>query len=488
MLEQKRKKFESRHSLTLLLMMISGFLTFYFLVSGSMSDNRFGTHLVMSADLTSSPMWYVLTILYLSIGIVFAGLILFYFLYKGKLNFIKGQEKIIRISSLFIIGSATFFIALSSITFAVFNTDFFVNTIGPWKSIMPVASIFGGTHAETHYAIQGVVIASLSIVSIVSIVGISLFFVIIKKDFSDRLYFSMRNGALLLIGIGWLIFLVNLNAFGAMGGDASILINGVLNTNIDFDNLGSKLSQWSLMDSGNVDSYKDSFVFFIDDIINSNSLPSGKVIWGIPFTGLHLWWGQLWTTGNATNGSFIPDVNIGQSLPGLIHNGGFAWISNLNKPSFIQGVNESMAAMGLFILLLLLSLLITPIYIYSDYKFINGKSSIVYNYSIYSIIGTTTIFVILSFIIPYIDNVEGYDPILDGLFGGNGNGVAPGPIAPSGEFGGILGAIVYFSPNYHGTVVWWFSFGCTIGVPTFSLIITLLLNKKEKDSKVILNV
>lgn len=464
-INSKKESFKSRHSLTILLMVVGGFLTFFFLVSGSITDNRFGTHLVFSADLTSSPMWYSLTIMYISIAIILGGFILFSLLYRGKIKLNEGQEKAIRIGSLYLVGSAAFFIALSSITFAVFNSNFYKTLNFEWNSIAPVTKIWGGASQTTNYSTQGFVISLLSVVSIVTIMAATLFAVITKKEFSNRIYYTTRNGAILLIAVGWLVFNINLMAFGAMGGDAEVLLNGVLGTNINFDNVLNQVEGIEIFNTwGNIEDPKEAYMALKDFLDLNFEIDIPKYV----IAGRY--WDEFWTNGILDIGI----LGIYIDLPGSI---GFNdlilyiyflsdsapfWVHELNKPGFFQGVNESAAAIILFSILIL-SLFVIVGYMLFEYFILKDERNLseFYDFSIYTIIITTAVYGILAWTSPYIltwGGPENYRPIIDGFIKGEPNGLAPGLIGQAGQYGGISGAIVYYSPLYHGTVLWWTGF------------------------------
>ncbi|BDU67371.1 MAG: hypothetical protein TYPL_0240 [Candidatus Tyloplasma litorale] len=436
---------EKKNILTISLLFLAGVLIFFFLVSGTLTDNRFGSHLVMSADLTASPMWYGLTMTYISFALIIIAIILFIFDQRGQLNISEDKLRVIRLGSLFLMGISAFFIALSSITFAVFNNDFFTNHVNnEWRSLVEINNL-GNITSTTKWATQGVAIASLSIIFIVGIIATTIFFLFRKKEVSNKFYYSVRNGAVLLSALGWLVFNINLMAFGAMGGDAGILINGVLGTDFNWNDLGSTLGDISAED------FYTNVLRKVDD-----SLPG----WTIS----RKWFTEIWDTGS-TSIIGIGDISIGFPLGAFIHNSG-DWVANLSKDSFLLGVNESFPA-SFIMLILLLGFVMVPAYIYIDYKnFDDNRISITYYAAVITLVTITIIFLSLAWIAPYIITWDGdYNPLLDGLIAGDPAGIAPGLIGQAGTAGGINGAIIYFSPNYSGTICWWIALVVVILTP-----------------------
>ncbi len=460
-------KFKSRNNLTIFSLFLAGFLIFWFFLSGSITDNRFGTHLVMAGDLTSVPMWYGLIIAYFSFGLIILSCVLFYLNFKDKLSLTSEQEKIIRIGSLFLIGSATFFIALSSMSFAVFNNSFFSSILeGKYvqRSFVPSwGSKFDLTSSEVTYhlkdsvafSLQGIIIASFSIVALIAIVATSVVFYVQKFRISDKMYISLRNSAIFLISFTWLIFNINLFAFGSMGGDAGILVNGVLGTDINWEEFGIEMAKFG---------EGDAQTFY--ETILQPALGTPGWLLAKPF------FEPFWKTG-VLNIPGVVDINLGVGLNEILVEVGF-WLSILNKPSLLQGVNQSSSAILLMAILISL-FFFTFTYVYLDYKFVkNNDTALLYYFSIYIIIIITALYGILAWTVPYIITTsESFNPIVDGLINGEHNGLAPGLIGQAGQPGGINGAIVYFSPKYHGTFVWWLSFVLALLTPLMALFLII---------------
>lgn len=470
--EKMTRIFSGRHSLTILLLVIAGFMVFWFMLSGSLSDNRFGTHIVMSSDLTSLPAWYGLSLFFISAGLTIGGFILFFLLYRELINLTESQEKVIRVGSLFMMGTASFYIALSSITFAAFNNEFFISAFSNrfvWDSLAPILTPFGNFKSETSYSLQGVVIASMSLITFAIIMSVTSFLFFSKTKVSNKFYYSGRNSAVLLIALGWLTFNINVVAFGSMGGDASILINAVLGTNIDFNTIGEKaqiLNEFSLMNSRASWKAIKPFLEFLSFL---------------QFNALHAAWSTIWNSGwqsipPLSDLLYVISTNIILISP---------WLADMSKESFFQGVNESMASYILFGTFIIASLA-SPFYIVLTYfTFKDNKISIFYDWSIYTLLGVTVIYGILAWTIPYISfaNIEDYNPIIDGFIHGEANGLAPGLIGQTGQPGGINGALVYFSPNYHGTITWWIGFGLVLIIPFVTAGLAIFKNYKTiKDN------
>ncbi len=497
--------FNSSKSLTSLLLAIAGFLLFWFLLSGSMTDNRFGFHIVWSSDLRSTPLWYGLTILWMSIFLMVGAAIMFSMLYRDKLHLTEGQEKIIRIGSLYIIGFSVFFVALSAISFAAFNTQFFNSVI--WGNFKFTSMMGNGNEgvARINVADQSIAIGSLSIIAGIIIVAVGLFFFILKKEMNMKLYFTLRNGALTLTAISWFVIVLNIMAFGALGGDAGVLINGITGKNINWSdidsykepvkNLLNKFSVW-----GKKADSKDAFIYLFNNIsgyIGMGNTP-GWLAWsgasGINWN-FQTWWGELWTIGTTSffPGTLnLPEIHLGMPLKDLVESIGnnkdnvnvaLSLLSNLSKPGIMLGVNNSANSYLIFSLLLGCSIGIIPYSLSSYYLYEDNSLSMTYDSSIYTIIGTTMLYGLFAWILAYIPvgtwDESNADIYWHALFDKEYPSLNPGLIAGGGVSGGISQAIIYYFPYYSGTIMWDIGLALVIILPIISITTAVLLHREN---------
>ena len=467
--EKVNKKFRSNSSLTLMLMMIAGFLTFWLLVAGSLTENRFGTHILFNSDMKSSPLWYSLSISYISILFMIGSMVLLSLDLRGKLKLNSSQEKIIRISSFLVIGISGFMIGISAISFAAFQTEFF-------KSQLFHPHMFG----KLAVADQGLAIGSLSIILIVGVMAIMTFLLFAKVEFNDKLYFTFRNVSIASVAAGWFIFNMNINAFGAMGGDLNTIVKGLSDGKFDLSSVdGHTWLGWSQMTAKNF--YKDVLKPFIDD---GEFLDIKLPIYSL----VSKWFDPIW------NGGHVPglvskwksfDIPEGHGLQNVLYNTSFV-VSGLDKPSLLFGTNNSIQAILLFATTMGLIVALPTYGIISYYKVEDNSKSITYDFSVFVIFAVTALYGVLAWITPYIpfgDNGDNYTmSIIDALYNGKYNAIAPGLIAPPGMHGGISSAVVYYFPFYKGTIVWWMSFGLMFIIPVVGLINSIYINNFEKGT------
>lgn len=523
---------KSKWELTSLLMALAGLVMFFFLVSGSITENRFGTHLVWSNDLSATPMWFSLIIVWLAAAIVIAAVVIFSFSYNGKLKLSEERLRALRIGSWALIGTSAFYIALSSITFAVFNTDFFSNTLNTtWTPITPVHWLGNTVHTVMTPAVQSVVIGWLTLITIFAVVIGTTAVAAFGVNISEKMYYTARNTTVALIAIGWLVFNINLMGFGAMGGDAGVLVNGVLGTNVDWTSLGKTVE--SLGNELNDLGYTiEDLQPLLDAVVALplDEIGSGLTAWGamepkeayqalqafakahdiggklgdaliFPWAIAQAVFNPLWTNKLqplvSTVGPILPA--LWTIIPGLeklapvlvtIANpitGVGSWVSQLYKPSIFQGVNGSFVAISIMILLVSSLVWIPALTVTEHFMLEDSRRSMTWKASMWTIIGISIIFFVLAWTVPYIDIWAGandFNPVIDGLIGGKHNGLAPGLVGQAGEQGGICGALVYYSPLYHGTATWWIALSLVVITPLAAIaasVVTTLRGSKTEE-------
>lgn len=448
------KKFNNNTSLTLMLMLIAGFLIFWFLVAGSLTENRFGTHILFNGDMISSPLWYTLSITYISILFMIGAMVLLSLELRGKFKLNISQEKLIRIVSYLIIGISGFMVGISAISFATFQTQFF-------KSQLFHAHKFGKLSVSD----QGLSIGSISIILIVGAMATMTFFLFSKKEFNDKLYFTLRNVSIASVAAGWFIFNMNINAFGAMGGDLNTLSKGLLG----FDFGSADFAEWSQMDAKT----------FWTDVLGQSG---GPLVWGIA----KKWFEPIWI------GGLVPGFDkFGIHWdPFTVPDGGLQkffevqgpLLNQLDKPSFIFGTNNSIQAMLLFTGTMSLIVALPTYGVASYYMVEDNSKSITYDFSIFVIVAVTALYGILAWINPYIllNHDEYATTLLDAWSHGTYNTLAPGLIAGAGMHGGIHSALVYYFPLYKGTILWWISFSLMFVIPVVAISNAIYINGSKE--------
>lgn len=494
---------KDRYIATSLMMIAGGFILFFLLVCGSYTDNRFGTHLVFSGNLTSSPDWYISIINLISITIMLIGavsLIASLINRKGIMN--ANQQRVIRAGSLALMGVASISIGLSSTVFAAFNNNFF---FGPTVTLK--SDTFLGLQT---ISLQSFVIALLSIAGIFAVIITTGVLAIRSAGMSRKAYTSIRNAGLIMAAAGWFVFNFDLMAFGALGGDANVLISG-LAASLGHDDLD--IAAFFANENHNLESIAN-FLDQAEDVTaeqfgNLITPIIGNLLGGSDLSAIKPVVSSLWD--NAKGLVAAPAIKIlneiheglgtfikGQggfqplilNISSLVREAStvvdpiFNWLGDLSKPSLLEGVNESLNAFLILGLLSLFVVILGPLYGILDYR--NKESdgnTIVYRTALYSLILLILVFTFSALVIPYIPggkaDVNNYS-LLNALITGNGAGIAPGLIAPAGVEGGINTAVVYFSPNYHGTITWFILLGAVIAVPFISFFVELIFKTRNK--------
>ena len=483
---KKIKKQEIKYELpsnrsisTSLAIIFAGFAIFFLLISGSLTDNRFGTHLVFDPNLTSSPQWFINIVSALSISFIIVGFITLIMSKISRGNLWKPeQQRVIRAGTIFTIAIAAVVAGLSSTIFAAFNNDFF---FGPKIDI-------GGVNIP----VQSFTIASLALGGIFLTLLITGIFAIREKGIKRKTYTSVRNSGLIVAAAGWAIFIINLMAFGSLGGDANVLVTGLFASHgkdVDLATWASENPN-TLSDAIHKITSKEFADFWTPIIVNILPKP-------IPNRIIHKQLVALWEGNRGLSITIWKILNkISDNLGDTIWGAGglqalfiskfsslVAWLSILDKPSMLEGVNQSFNAY-MILTLLIAFVAIGPIYGVIDYRNSNSDgNTICYRIAMYILISTTLVFLFMSLVIPYIPggeaDLENYSP-LNALISGKGAGIAPGLIAPSSMEGGIHTALVYFSPNYHGTITWYIFLGVVIAIPFISLSIELIFKTRNK--------
>ncbi len=451
----------------------AGLIYMYLIAFGTFTDNRFGTHLVLSIDLSSagSQEWFLWFVVAVGTLVAIAGAITFVLNYLGVIELNESQDSALKIGSTLLIGSAAFILALSSISFAAFNWQYFDS------------ELTNGTSNQAYAWI------SLTIIATAIVIGLTICVLTNVFTIDRKLYLTLRNSSIALVALGWLVFNVCINSFGAMGGDANVLFENLTGFSLAYvgetlstipafataENIGDALVVASNMTPEEF--YKDVLLVVKPD------LPKWMVA-SIPFT-------SFWENGvSPLVKPFVPDafydlvVSTG-GLQNLLFDGGQLlegvsvlpnYLETFEKVGPIMGVNNSFNSLLIFLSLLGLGLFGIPIYGVLTYNN-KEKTSIMFWGSIVTIISVYTLYFFLT-LTPYMVNMDGYNPptnermatIVLLLTGNYDPSIAPGLIALPGYSGGINSAIVYFSPQYSGTVVWWISEVITFIIPAASFV------------------
>lgn len=467
-----------------IMLIIAGLVVIFLLALGSWTDNRFGTHMVLDIDLTSGPIWYLCLIATVGSLISITGIILIVLNAIGVYELDSTKDRTLMIGSFLLMGTSAFVLALSSISFAAFNWQFF------------------DSQFEHGTAIAAQAMMGLTIVFITASLAYTVFGMVVPLNQADKMYYGMRNTSIGLIALGWFVFNVCINSFGAMGGDANVLVDGLFGKTDVLLNLGntlnamdgSTLAEWATMTGKNS---KDAFVYMIDNtpigLIINNKIPgTGESLWILGGTvQLPKWWNDIWTIGIAESPKLspLPNVSLPFSLQQIIESASTSGIAQLiakevvelstGKEGMIMGVNNSVNSFMIFMSLLLAGFVGLPLYAKLTYKTQGEKPSIMFWGSIIVIISMTVIYLFM-LLTPYMVSSEGAPGLLGMLLDGQiGNSLAPGLVAFPGHDGGIHSAIVYFSDEYNGTPLWWIVEGITFVVPVASFVGTWLFLRKN---------
>ncbi len=422
-----------------LVVILAGVAFIFLLALGTWTDNRFGTHLVLSSDLSTAGeqgwfLWFVT-----AVGL---GFIIFGIASLTSLNINESQDKSLTIAGMLLMGSAAFALALSSITFAAFNWQYFDQQIK------------NGT-ADAAYACIAIVVIATAFV-----IGFIIITLANGVNMHEKKYLTLRNTTMALMFLGWLVFNICIQSFGSMGGDANVLVAGLTGNDELLSNVGT----------------------FVSDPSNT---PTGLEIFqhvtgkDKPGWSQFVWKGFISIWDNKIAGIF---PSIGKDLIEL----------GSGKEGLIMGVNNAMSSYSIFALTALTGFVFIPLYGMLSYKNTSAeKTSLVYRASLISIIGLTAIYLFLA-ATPYMPSEEatyfGGNATLNTLYllltGNYDPSWAPGLIALPGQEGGIHSAIVYFSDEYHGTTIWWVSEALTFIVPAIIFLsVMLTINKGNKEPK-----
>ncbi len=448
---------------------ISGLVLIFLLVLGTWTDNRFGTHMVLNTDLTSGPNWFLCLVATIGVLVTIAGLVFLTLDALGIFKLDENKNRTLKIGAYLLMGSAAFAMALSSISFAAFNWQFF-------KSQGESANGISDT------AIAMIAIAIIGITISLSYVVFGFFY---ELNTDDKLYLTLRNSSVGLIALGWLITNVCINSFGSMGGDANVLVAGLTGHDDLLANLGNAIDEdgvletWASMGGNNS---KDAFVYLFDNILGLD----GNTLWtaGIAIK-LPKWWNQLWTTGITEHPKLspLPELHLPLSLQAIIQGAADGLLPlakevkelATGKEGMLMGVNNSFNSYMIFTLLVLGGTVGLPLYGYLTYNSAsNDRPSIMYWGSIITIAAVFALYLFLA-LTPYMVKGEPEAGLIGMLFTGNYDpSIAPGLIALPGHDGGIHSAIVYFADEYNGTLVWWISEVLIIAIPIASYFGTMM--------------
>ncbi len=453
----------------------AGLIYIFLLAMGSWTDNRFGTHMVLNTDLSSGPEWFLVYVAVMGSMISFTGLQFFILNATGQMSITEKQDNAMKVGGTLLIGVAAFILALSSISFAAFNWQYFESQLNSKSGI-------------ANQAWAWMILTIILTVVVIVFTELLIFTDIIK--FERNVYLALRNSSIALVALGWFVFNVCINSFGAMGGDADVLLEGL--TGISLTNIGSKLNGAGDVGSALVAASNLTAEQFYKDVLQANvdGLP-GWVVASGPFT-------KFWEEGTSiTLKPILPPllydtvVSFG-GLQNLLLEGGTLlgkigesplgdYLQSFAKAGPIMGVNNAFNSYLIFTLLLGFGLIGIPAY---GVLTLNSeeKPSIMFWGSISVIIAMFVIYFFL-LLTPYMVNMEGANvlgPIGLLLTGNYDPSIAPGLIALPGHDGGIHSAIVYFSPQYEGTAVWWTAEVLTFIVPVAAFVGTWLTIKFTK--------
>ncbi len=445
--------------------LIAGGLIFIFLLAlGSWTDNRFGTHLVLSSDLSSSPEWFLITIAVIGSMVALAGIALAILKPLGVFNLDEKKERGLVIGSVLLIGTAAFILALSSISFAAFNWQYFSSELSSSNGISNQAQAW----------------MSLTIIAVVLVIAFIILSMLNLINMEDKMYRTLRNSSVALVALGWFVFNLCINSFGAMGGDANVLVENLtenlIGVKISLVGLGEILTNDQLASLADITA-KDFYQTFLEDIIVNKIGVAGK------WASAQLVFNSLWNKGTIPGVATLPFAlgdlihTIGNNAETLSQGGNY--LQSFAKEGMIMGVNNSANSILIFTSLLGLGLIGIPVYGVLTYNS-EDKTSIMFWGSIGVIIAAFALYFIL-LLTPYMAAVEEHG-ILESLLLGEFGGFAPGLIAQAGQPGGIHSAIVYFSPQYNGTTVWWIAEVITFIIPVVAFITAWLVTRGSNSN------
>lgn len=452
------------------MLIIAGIVIIFLLAMGTWTENRFGTHLVLNTDLSSGPAWFLYLIATVGTLVAIAGIVLLVLDIVGVYGLDENKDRTLKLGSYFLMGSVAFILALSSISFSAFNWQFF-------KSQM---------ESKNGLADAAIAMMALSIIVITASLGFMVFGFFVEINANDKTFYTLRNTSIALIALGWLVFNLCINSFGAMGGDASILVDGLTGHDGTLTNVGTLLDQ--VDDVTGLDIFqavtgedkpgKFQLVWknFIAIWDGSNSLTAWGLINGVvPGLGTYIkeHGGIAQMLGNDTTGLAHQLIELGTG-----------------KESLLLGTNNTLKSYSIFAGLLGLGLIGLPVYAGLTY---NGaskeKTSIMFWGSIITIIAISALYFFL-LMTPYMPqgfgsiDYYGGNKVINALYllltGNYDPSLAPGLIALPGQEGGIFSAIVYFSDEYTGTAIWWISEVLTFLIPAISFISVALFVKLRK--------
>ncbi len=450
--------------ITLLLVLASTFFIQFFLIFGSLTENRFGTHLVFNGDLISSPLWFILSVF--TISVLFLILYLFYIeLNRRKIvSYTETSDKAFRIGSLFLIGFSIWFLALSSFSFAAKNSQFF-------ESQLTDGLVYNGISIS----MQSLIIGIFAII----VLGLILFgtkiVAFFKKEFSNKSYKLLKVTSVAFIVISFFQFNLSLIAFGTFGGDSGVLVTNLAGIE-DPDTIYGVISNapgaavWLIV--GDQITHLFGTIFGQDVINGLEYVRTGLMGNAEGEEALRLIMIDLWNDGQSSFLSNGVEVTKTLSEPLKI------WVADLaaGTKDGIYGVNNSMNAillnwsMYLIVIGLVLYYIVSTIF-WKEENY--NKSSSVMNVSLYTLVLLVILFGLLSWVSPYITGTFEYSTILPGL------------IAAPGHAGGIASAFVYFLPGYYGTIAWEVVFIILILIPvitiTSEIVIKIFFNSDESQ-------
>ncbi len=429
--ELNNSGYKINKKLTSFLVLGSAILIQFFLIYGSLTENRFGTHLVFNGDLISSPLWFMLSILVISISFIVLYLVYLGMSQWGVITYKESADKSFKIGSLFLIGFAIWFLALSSFSFAAWNYQFFESQIND-----------GLKYNGISISLQSLIIGIFAIIVLGLILISTKFVAYFNKNFSNKSYKILRNFSFMLIAISFFQFNLSLIAFGTFGGDSGTLITGLLGIE-NPEGIYNKISGlqgrtvWLIIG--------EQVTELAKTIFGESTIAGLSHVHGVGTVSgdeaLRLIMIELWDDGISTFTSNGVEVVKELSDPLRITVAELA----VGTKEGLYGVNNSLSAVMLYwsmyiaLIGLVIYLMVSIIKTNEDSS--NWKSLIV-NVSIFTIILLLILFGFMSWISPYLPGDYEYSTILPGL------------IAAPGEHGGISSAFVYFMPGYYGTLSW----------------------------------
>ncbi len=434
-----------------LALVIAG-LAFIFLIPlGSLTDNRFGTHLVLSSDLSTAGEqgWFTVLTMVTGLAFVGAGIKLAVFNNLNIININENQDRTFKMGATLLVGSAAFILALSSISFAAFNSQYFESQI---------------KNGTSDQAWAWIALTWISVAAVIIFIALG-YFGIIRLE-KNNVYLTLRNSSVALVALGWFVFNLCINSFGAMGGDAAVLAENLWG--ISLTQLGVNVSQIESIDSlAQLGEYTGLDIYHL---VTGETGEPGKVdiVWNNVI--------KLWDEGKGPAIAILDGIVPGFGT--LIQNeGGLAnlftdlaftlpdtlgvYLQTFSKSGPIMGVNNSMNSLLIFISLLGTGVIGIPLYgvlVGSNYD--ENKTSVMYVGSIVLIVVMSLIYLFLA-LTPYMAETIPYNydkplmEVINSLLLGKYGGFCPGLIAQAGNPGGIHSALVYFSPQYDGTITWW---------------------------------